>query len=74
MGIQGKAGTGLKPSEILAVLLVVAEAVFPLQFRMGYFPCQTDLLQGGATLVHTREPGPSLLQVAYNLKVFQSLL
>lgn len=68
MEIQGKAGTGLKPSEILAVLPVVAEAVFPLQFRMGY------LLQGGATLVHTREPGPSLLQVACNLKVFQSLL
>lgn len=57
IGIWRKAGAGLKPSKIL-VLLKEAEAMSPLQVRMGYFPCQilVDLLLGGATLVNTKKP------------------
>lgn len=70
IGIWRKTGAGLKPSKIL-VLLKVAEAMSPLQVRMGYFPCQilVDLLLDGATLVNTKKPEPSLIQVGHNLKV-----
>ena len=49
-------------SEILALILVVAEAVFPLQFRMGSIPCQIDPLWGGASLANTKETGLTLLK------------
>lgn len=70
IGIWKKTEAGLKPSKIL-VLLKVAEAMSPLQVRMGYFPCQilVDLLLGGATLVNTKKPEPSFVQVVHNLKV-----
>ena len=48
---------------------MVAKAMFPLQFRMGCFPSQTDLLLGGATLVNTKKPEPSLLQIVHNLEL-----
>lgn len=38
VGMEGKARTGLRPSETPVLLLVAAEAVSPLWCRMGYFP------------------------------------
>ena len=43
-----------KPSGILALILLVAEAVFPLQFRMGSIPYQIDPLWGGASPTNTK--------------------
>lgn len=70
IGIWRKTGARLKPSKIL-VLLRVAEAMSPLQVRMGYFPCQilVDLLLGEATLVKSKKQELSLIQVVHNLKV-----
>ena len=59
-----------KPSEVLALILVVAEAVFPLQFRMGSIPYQIDPLWGGASLANTRRQDCHYL----NMKVRQSCL
>ena len=62
-----------KPSGILALILLVAEAVFPLQFRMGSIPYQIDPLWGGASPTNTKETGLSLLKYQSHSVVSNSL-